>query len=164
VWLTCNITLNSNSKFSNKKINEMRKGNENKLLLNLISNVQQWYTNQHSLTSWTSFIHLKLWPCSRQIVQHINWSQDHSTSLCHQAQSLHTLCISGSTLWTFISQCEPCLIAVHTVMLTFLLAPLRSLVFWINSRLVIGILYWCCIKRHAVPNMRSYHIYRQTVI
>jgi len=113
VWLTCDITLNSNSRFSNKKINEMKKRNENKLLLNLISNVQQWYTNQHSLPSWTSFIHLKLWPCSRQTVQYISWSQDHSTSLHHQAQSLHTLCTSRSILWTFISQCEPYLIAVY---------------------------------------------------
>ena len=104
VWLTCDITLNSNSRFS---INEMKKGNENKHLLNLISNVQWWYTSQHSLPSWTSFIYLKLRPCSRQMVQHISWNQGCSTSSCHQAQSLHTLCISKSTLWTFISWCEP---------------------------------------------------------
>ena len=49
--------------------------------------------NQHSLPSRTSFYHLKLWPYSRQIVQHISWSQGHSTSLY----------ISKSIFWTSTS-------------------------------------------------------------
>ena len=49
--------------------------------MNLISGIQQWHTNQHSLSSWTSFHHLKLRPCSRQMAQHISWSQGCSTSL-----------------------------------------------------------------------------------
>jgi len=58
--------------------------------LNLISGVQWQHTNQHSLPSWTSFHHLKLRPCGRQMAQHISWSQGHSTSLL----------ISKSSLWT----------------------------------------------------------------
>ena len=36
--------------------------------------------NQHSLPSQTSSYSLKLWPCSRQTVQHISWSQGCSIS------------------------------------------------------------------------------------
>ena len=40
-----------------------------------ISGIQQQHTNQYSLPFWTSSSYLKLWLCSRQIAQHISWSQ-----------------------------------------------------------------------------------------
>ena len=49
--------------------------------MNSIPGIQWWYTNQYSLSSQTSFYYLKLQPCGRQMVQHISWSQGHSTSL-----------------------------------------------------------------------------------
>jgi len=49
--------------------------------------------NQYSLPSQTFFYFLKWQLCSRQMAQHISWSQDHS-------MSLH---ISKSILWTFTS-------------------------------------------------------------
>ena len=58
--------------------------------MNLISSIQWWHTIQHSLPSWTSSYHLKLQLCSRQIAQHISWSQGCSTSPL----------ISESILWT----------------------------------------------------------------
>ena len=54
--------------------------NEDNLLLNSISSVQWWHTNQHSLLSQTSSHHLKLWPHGRQTAQHISWNQGRSTS------------------------------------------------------------------------------------
>ena len=60
--------------------------------MNSIPSVQWQHTNQHSLLSWTSSYYLKLWLCSRQMAQHISWSQGCSTSPL----------ISKSTLWTSI--------------------------------------------------------------
>jgi len=42
------------------------------ILLNSISSVQWWHTNQYSLLSQTSSSHLKLWPCGRQTAQYIS--------------------------------------------------------------------------------------------
>ena len=70
--------------------------NEDKLLLNSISGVQRQHTNQYSLPSRTSFHHLKLQPCGRQMAQHISWSQDHSTSLPISESILQT----STPVWT----------------------------------------------------------------
>jgi len=64
--------------------------------LNSISGVQRWHTIQHSLPSWTSPHHLKLWPCGKQIAQHISWSQGHSTSLLISEFILRT----STPVWT----------------------------------------------------------------
>ena len=57
--------------------------------------------NQYSLSSQTSFTHLKLWPCGRQMVQYISWSQNHSNKSA-LLSSLHGVFI----LYVFLSQ--PC--------------------------------------------------------
>ena len=57
------------------------------------------YTNQHSLPSQTSSLHLKLQPCSRQIVQHISWSQDYSTSLHISEPILQTFTSGVNYTW-----------------------------------------------------------------
>jgi len=64
--------------------------------LNLTSSVQQRHTNQYSHPLGLSFLYLKLQPCSRQIVQHISWSQGHSTSLLISKSILRT----SSPVWT----------------------------------------------------------------
>jgi len=58
--------------------------------LNSTSSVQWRHTNQYLLPLGLSFLHLKLQPHSRQMAQHISWSQGHSTSPL----------ISKSILWT----------------------------------------------------------------
>jgi len=47
--------------------------------------------NQYSLPSRTSLYYLKLWPHSKQMAQHISWSQGYSTS-SHNSKPI---------LWTF---------------------------------------------------------------
>ena len=58
--------------------------------MNSISGVQQRHTNQYSFLLRLFLLHLKLWPCGRQMAQHISWSQGYSTSPL----------ISESILWT----------------------------------------------------------------
>jgi len=67
--------------------------------LNSISGIQWQHTNQHSLSSWTSLYHLKLWPHGRQTVQHISWSQGCSTSLHISKSILQTFTSSVNHTW-----------------------------------------------------------------
>ena len=71
---------------------------EDKLLLNSISDVQQQHINQHSLPSQTSVYHLKLWLRGKQTVQHISWSQGHSTSSLISESILQTSTLVWTTL------------------------------------------------------------------
>ena len=64
--------------------------------MNSISGVQWWHTNQYSLPLGLSLLYLKLRPCSRQMVQHISWSQGCSTSPLISESILQT----STPVWT----------------------------------------------------------------
>ena len=57
--------------------------------------------NQYLLSSQTSFYSLKLQLCGRQTVQHISWSQDHSTSLHISEPILQTFIPSVNYVWYY---------------------------------------------------------------
>ena len=55
--------------------------------------------NQYLLPSQTSSYSLKLWPCNRQMAQHISWSQGHSTSLHISESILQTFTPGVNCTW-----------------------------------------------------------------
>ena len=57
--------------------------------------------NQHSLLFQISSYYLRLWPYSRQMAQHISWSQSHSTSSHISKTILQTFTPSVNHVWQY---------------------------------------------------------------